>query len=238
MLVRLYIKDKLEKKGQIICLDEKQSHYLVNVLRLRVGDEFFVFDGSSGEYKAEITDLNKRAVTALLTEKVCEMQKSPDIWLLFAPLKKDKTDIVVQKATELGVRKIIPVQTAYTNAEKVRTERFELQAAEAAEQCRRLDIPDISAALSFDKALENWDNERTLFFLDERGLGKKVRETMLNSPKAAVLVGPEGGFSLAEAEKLRKLPFVKSISLGSRILRAETAVIAALSCWQSINGDW
>lgn len=238
MLVRLYIKDKLEKKGQIIFLDEKQSHYLVNVLRLRVGDEFFVFDGSSGEYKAEITDLNKRAVTALLTEKVCEMQKSPDIWLLFAPLKKDKTDIVVQKATELGVRKIIPVQTAYTNAEKVRTERFELQAAEAAEQCRRLDIPDISAALSLDKALENWDNERTLFFLDERGLGKKVRETMLNSPKAAVLVGPEGGFSLAEAEKLRKLPFVKSISLGSRILRAETAVIAALSCWQSINGDW
>lgn len=238
MLVRLYIKDKLEKKGQIICLDKKQSHYLVNVLRLRVGDEFFVFDGSSGEYKAEITDLNKRAVTALLTEKVCEMQKSPDIWLLFAPLKKDKTDIVVQKATELGVRKIIPVQTAYTNAEKVRTERFELQAAEAAEQCRRLDIPDISAALSLDKALENWDNERTLFFLDERGLGKKVRETMLNSPKAAVLVGPEGGFSLAEAEKLRKLPFVKSISLGSRILRAETAVIAALSCWQSINGDW
>ena len=197
-----------------------------------------MFDGSSGEYKAEITDLNKRAVTALLTEKVCEMQKSPDIWLLFAPLKKDKTDIVVQKATELGVRKIIPVQTAYTNAEKVRTERFELQAAEAAEQCRRLDIPDISAALSLDKALENWDNERTLFFLDERGLGKKVRETMLNSPKAAVLVGPEGGFSLAEAEKLRKLPFVKSISLGSRILRAETAVIAALSCWQSINGDW
>ena len=173
-----------------------------------------------------------------MTEKVCEMQKSPDIWLLFAPLKKDKTDIVVQKATELGVRKIIPVQTAYTNAEKVRTERFELQAAEAAEQCRRLDIPDISAALSLDKALENWDNERTLFFLDERGLGKKVRETMLNSPKAAVLVGPEGGFSLAEAEKLRKLPFVKSISLGSRILRAETAVIAALSCWQSINGDW
>lgn len=238
MLVRLYIKDKLEKKWQIICLDEKQSHYLVNVLRLRVGDEFFVFDGSSGEYKAEITDLNKRAVTALLTEKVREMQKSPDIWLLFAPLKKDKTDIVVQKATELGVRKIIPVQTAYTNAEKVRTERFELQAAEAAEQCRRLDIPDISAALSLDKALENWDNERTLFFLDERGLGKKVRETMLNSPKAAVLVGPEGGFSLAEAEKLRKLPFVKSISLGSRILRAETAVIAALSCWQSINGDW
>lgn len=238
MLVRLYIKDKLEKKRQIICLDEKQSHYLVNVLRLRVGDEFFVFDGSSGEYKAEITDLNKRAVTALLTEKVCEMQKSPDIWLLFAPLKKDKTDIVIQKATELGVRKIIPVQTAYTNAEKVRTERFELQAAEAAEQCRRLDIPDISAALSLDKALENWDNERTLFFLDERGLGKKVRETMLNSPKAAILVGPEGGFSLAEAEKLRKLPFVKSISLGSRILRAETAVIAALSCWQSINGDW
>ena len=238
MLVRLYIKDKLEKNGQIICLDEKQSHYLANVLRLRAGDEFFVFDGSSGEYKAEITDLNKRAVTAVLTEKICEMQKSPDVWLLFAPLKKDKTDIVIQKATELGVRKIIPVQTAYTNAEKVRTERFELQAAEAAEQCRRLDVPDISAALSLDKALENWDNERTLFFLDERGLGKKVCETMLNSPKAAVLVGPEGGFSSAEAEKLRKLPFVKSISLGSRILRAETAVIAALSCWQSINGDW
>ena len=173
MLVRLYIKDKLEKKGQIICLDEKQSHYLVNVLRLRVGDEFFVFDGNSGEYKAEITDLNKRAVTALLTEKVCEMQKSPDIWLLFAPLKKDKTDIVVQKATELGVRKIIPVQAAYTNAEKVRTERFELQAAEAAEQCRRLDIPDISAALSFDKALENWDMSGRFSFWTSEVWGKK-----------------------------------------------------------------
>lgn len=238
MLVRLYIKDKLKEIGQVICPDEKQSHYLANVLRMRAGDDFFVFDGCSGEYKAKISELNKRTITAVLTEKTREIQYSQDIWLLFAPLKKDKTDIVIQKAAELGAARIIPVQTAYTNAEKVRTERFELQAIEAAEQCRRLDIPKIAEYRSLSKILENWDDSRTLFFLDERGGGQKIYEAMANSAKAAVLIGPEGGFSPEEAEKLHSLPFVKSISLGKRILRAETAAIAAISCWQAISGDW
>lgn len=238
MLVRLYIKSGLEKVGQVLRFEEKQSHYLANVLRMRIGDVLYVFDGKSGEYAAKITEINKHGVSAVLLEKTYEMQVSPDVWLLFAPLKKDKTDMVIQKATELGVTQIIPVQTTYTNAEKVRTERFEMQAIEAAEQCRRLDVPKIADCLSLNKILENWNPERTLFFLDERGGGQKIYEAMANSNKAAVLVGPEGGFSKEEAEKLRRLSFVKSVSLGKRILRAETAAIAALACWQAISGDW
>ncbi len=238
MIVRLYYKESLNDIGQIVEFDEKQSHYLSNVLRLRAGDLVYLFDGKNGEYKAELTEINKKNVRAVLREKSRKMQCSPDIWLLFAPLKKDKTDMVVQKAVELGTSRIIPVQTAFTNAEKVRLERYEAQAIEAAEQCRRLDLPEISKVQTLDKVLENWDADRILFFLDERGAGGKITEAMPECKKAAIIIGPEGGFSESEAQKLRSLPFVKSISLGQRILRAETAAIAALSCWQAINGDW
>lgn len=238
MIVRLYYREKLEKAGQSVELDEKQSHYLSNVLRMGVGDTFLMFDGQSGEYEAKITEVKKKSVTAELLQKTREIGNLPDIWLLFAPLKKDKTDMVIQKATELGVSRIIPVQTAYTNSEKVRLERLKLQAIEAAEQCRRVEIPQIEQAAVLDKVLEKWDKQRILFFLDEKGAGKNIAEVMKNSPKAAIIVGPEGGFSQDEAKKLRAFSFVKTISLGQRILRAETAAIASLSCWQAINGDW
>lgn len=238
MIVRLYYKENLNGVGQFVEFDEKQSRYLGNVLRLRAGDEIYLFDGKNGEYKAELTEINKKSVRAVLRKKSREMQASPDIWLLFAPLKKDKTDMVLQKAVELGVSRIMPVQTAFTNAEKVRLERYEAQTIEAAEQCRRLDLPEISNVQALDKILENWNAERTLFFLDERGAGGKITEAMPGCKKAAIIIGPEGGFSESEAQKLRSLSFVKSVSLGRRILRAETAAIAALACWQSINGDW
>ena len=238
MIVRLYYKEKLDEIGQIIELDEKQSHYLNNVLRLDIGSTFFVFDGLSGEYEAEIVGTKKKGVTVKLLKKTREIGKMPDIWLLFAPLKKDKTDMVIQKATELGVSRIVPVQTVYTNSEKVRLERLEIQAIEAAEQCRRVEIPQLAQVVTLDKILENWDSQRILFFLDEKGSGKNIAEVMKNSPKAAIIVGPEGGFSSEEAKKLQTYSFVRSISLGQRILRAETAAIASLSCWQAINGDW
>lgn len=237
MIVRLFFNNRLEA-GQIICLDEKQSHYLGNVLRLRTGDVFYVFDGQTGEYEAQITEFAKHGATAVIGSKTKEMSLSPDIWLLFAPLKKDKTDMVIQKATELGVRKIIPVRTAFTNAEKVRIERFTAQAVEAAEQCRRLDVPVIEDVQLLPELLKNWDVSRTLLFLDEKGRGRKIIDALSGQNKAAVLIGPEGGFRSDEAQMLEELPFVKSVSLGQRILRAETAAVAALACWQAVNGDW
>lgn len=238
MIVRLYIKEQLLAMGQNLILDAKQSHYLGNVLRLKERDFFYVFDGLNGEYKAQIIHLNKQNVEIELVEKTREMTNVPDVWLLFAPLKKDKTDIVIQKATELGVQCIIPVRTAYTNTETVRLERFETQAIEAAEQCRRLDVPTIFPIVSMEKVLKDWDTQRTLFFLNERGNGEHILKAMECEKKAAILVGPEGGFSPEEVDKLSSLSFVKNISLGQRILRAETAVISALSCWQAVNGDW
>ncbi len=238
MIIRLYIKEQLSAVGQNLILDAKQSHYLSNVLRLKERDFFYAFDGINGEYKIQITHLNKQNVQVELVEKTREMTKSRDVWLLFAPLKKDKTDIVIQKATELGVRRIVPVRTAYTNAETVRLERYNSQAIEAAEQCRRLDVPTISSVVSLENVLKDWDVQRTLFFLNEKGNGEHILKAMESAKKAAILVGPEGGFSQEEVDNLSALPFVKNISLGQRILRAETAVISALSCWQAVNGDW
>ncbi len=237
-MIRLFYNGKIEKIGQLMELDDKQSHYLCNVMRLQNNDCFAVFDGKSGEFEAQIIKCDKKKAQAVITKKMREMQASPDVWLLFAPLKKDKTDMVVQKATELGVAKIIPVITEYTNAEKVRTERFVTQSIEASEQCRRLDVPQICEAVGLSKILDGWDDTRVLFFMNEKGNPANIIDVMKNCKKSAILVGPEGGFSEKEREKLLALPFVKNIFLGQRILRAETAVISALACWQATNGDW
>ena len=238
MIVRLYCNEKLKEIGQRVCLNDKQIHYLGNVLRMKIGDVFYLFDGENGEFEAQISDMSKKSGLAVLLKQTQKMRRSPDVWLLFAPLKKDKTDMVLQKATELGVRKIIPVQTDFTNAEKVRLERYETQVEEAAEQCRRLDVPELENISTLDKVLENWPEDRTLFFMNEKGAGSQVLNLLANAPKAAILIGPEGGVSQQECKKLLERPFVKSIYLRGQILRAETAAIAALSCWQAVNGDW
>lgn len=239
MIIRLYTGEKIHGAGQILPLEEKQCHYLGNVLRLSAGESFYLFDGCSGEYKAEYQPESHKKGAAVIKEKCRDFEASPDILLLFAPLKKDNTDMVIQKATELGVCGIMPVVTEYTNSGKIRTERFEAQAVEAAEQCRRLDVPRIYPAQKLPEVLKNWEDDRTLFFLNERGTGGDILPVLsAGGRKAAVLIGPEGGFSADEEKLILSFPFVRPLFLGKRILRAETAAVAALSCWQAACGDW
>lgn len=236
--IRLFIEDNIALNNTLT-IEEKQAHYLINVMKQRVGNVIQLFNNKDGEFDAEIINVSKKNVEVLITKKTKDYSVSPDIWLLFAPLKKDQTDFVIQKATELGVRKIIPTITSRTNSEKVRIERFISQSIEAAEQCRRVDLPEISPAISLEKILQSWDKERTLYFMDETGKGINIIKAFsTKSPKSAILVGPEGGFDKKELEILEKLDYTQGVTMGNRILRAETAVVAAISCWQAISGDW
>lgn len=221
--------------------NESQAHYLLNVLRLESGEEVKLFDGQSGEYLGIITQKAKKTCTFRIAEKLRDIEYSPDLWLLFAPVKKDKTDFIIAGATELGVCKIIPVITKHTISERIKKERFEAQVIEAAEQSRRLDIPQVGEAESLENIIKNWPQGRILYFMDETGNGGCITEVFGQASRlqpSAILVGPEGGFSEEELDQLRKLPFAKGVSMGKRILRAETAVQAALSCWQACCGDW
>lgn len=236
--IRLYVADKL-CEGMELSLNEKQAHYLTNVMKLAIGDSLLAFDNASGEFECEIVSASKKNCTIKVCEQTREFTKCPDIWLLFAPVKKDQTDFIIQKATELGVSVIQPVITTRTIADKVKIERFEAQSIEACEQCRRVDLPHIYEALPLNKVIDNWDKKRTLYFMDETLQSQPVAIAFdPEQKKAAILVGPEGGFSEEELSRLRQLPFSKGVTMGKRILRAETAVAAALSCWQMIAGDW
>ncbi len=226
------------QSGGIYETTEPQAHYLKDVMRLKLGDDVFLFDGVNGEFSANISQINKKFITLNVNQKVADFQKSPDVWLLFAPLKKDNTDIVVQKAVELGVSKIVPVLTQYSSA-AIKLERMRAQVIEAAEQSRRTDLPEVLPLISLEKLLEQWDRKRTLVYLNETGDGLSFLEASRKmAAPTAFLVGPEGGFSLEEFEMLKSLPYTLSLALGPRILRAETACIAALSCWQAFCGDW
>ena len=236
--IRIYIEKKLHI-GEMVEIDEKQAHYLINVMKQKTGNKLFCFNNKDGEFEGEIETISKKSLSMRVLSKSKNFEKSPDIWLLFAPLKKDQTDFVIQKSTELGVRKIIPTLTLRTNSEKVRTDRFQVQAIEAAEQCRRVDLPEISEAISLEKLLQTWDSTRVLFYMDETGNGKRITEAFSkNNQPSAILVGPEGGFDKKELELLKKMNYTEAVTMGTRIMRAETAVTAALSCWQAICGDW
>ncbi len=237
--IRLFCPGPLQI-DQTVELAEKNAHYLLNVMKLSCGDKLWLFDNQNGEFEAEIVEATKKKCRLKLITQSQEFFQSPDLWLLFAPLKKDKTDFVIEKACELGVRKICPTLTARTNSEKVRLERLTAQTIEACEQCRRVDLPEIQSPLPLPKLLQNWPKERILFLMDESGKGTPIAQAFAAccGKKAAILVGPEGGFAPQEFELLQKYDFVKSISLGPRILRAETAAAAALSCWQALCGDW
>ncbi len=237
--IRLFVEESSLCPEEQILLPEKQSHYLQNVMKHNIGSRILCFDGKSGEYECELVECGKKACRIKVLQKTKDFYACPDIWLLFAPVKKDQTDFIIQKATELGVGKIVPVITERTISDKVKKERFMLQAVEACEQCRRVDVPEIEEAVPLDKLLSGWNTERKLYFMDETGSGKNIREAFASAAvPAAVLVGPEGGFSEKELEKLRKQPYTEAVTMGKRILRAETAVAAALSCWQALSGDW
>lgn len=237
--IRLFVGQQLKTEAYIE-LSENQSHYLANVMRCRDGEQIYCFNGQNGEFLCRLEHVDKKRTQINILEQTKKPQAEPDIWLLFAPLKKDKTDFVIEKATELGVSKIQPVITRYTNTEKIKIERFITQATEASEQCGRLSVPEIAEPMTLEKLLASWDKKRVLFFLDERRQGSSAAEVFASEKdiSAAVLIGPEGGFDETEAKLLNQCPFVKNVSLGPRILRAETACLSALAVWQAVAGDW
>jgi 16S rRNA (uracil1498-N3)-methyltransferase len=244
------------REGARVALDPDQARYLVQVLRLKVGDAARVFNERDGEWDASLAEAGKKSTVLAVgaRRRVPEPPKT-DLHLLFAPVKRARTDAIVEKATELGVTAIRPVMTSRTNAERVRLDRLASIAREAAEQCERLDLPDVRAPERLDRVLDGWaesDPGRRLLFLDEAagGDGSPWRENSAGASPArdalvaagggpwAVLIGPEGGFAPEERALLRSQAFVTPASLGPRILRADTAAIAALSLWQAVVGDW
>ena len=237
-IARLFTPQQLVE-GQEITLPADQSRYLTRVMRLEPGATVRVFNGQDGEWRCELAGTPKSAL--LIPQAHTRPQVSgPNLSLLFAPIKKARTDFIIEKATELGVQTIQPVFTDYCQTNRVRIDRFESLAIEAAEQTERMDIPDIRDALALPKVLSEWNSDRPLIFCDESAdaapLSKYSKQ--LHEKPAAILIGPEGGFSPKERQMLRSLDFVIPITLGPRILRAETAVVSALTLWQSLVGDW
>ncbi|MET0181965.1 MAG: 16S rRNA (uracil(1498)-N(3))-methyltransferase [Caulobacterales bacterium] len=242
---RLYIEDALHEGAQL-SLDDGQSRKLTSVLRLGPGSGVRVFN-EEGEWRAIIAAASKKGVTVEIGAQSRQARRAPDLDLLFAPVKRDATDLVVEKATELGVRRIRPVITARTIADTVRLDRLSLIARSAAEQTERFDIPEIAPPLPLIKALDGWEEARALIYADEAGEvwgGEKARDiaralAALNADAPlAVLIGPEGGFTPEERTLLRSKRCVIPVSLGPRILRAETAAIATLAVVQALVGDW
>lgn len=248
---RLYVAPELSE-GADIPIDGDQAHYLTRVLRLGVGDPVRLFNGRDGEFEASVSAVTKSTARLALVKRVREQAGVPDLWLLFAPLKKARTDFVVEKAVELGAAEILPVITERTDADTVRVDRLARLAIEAAEQTERLDVPPVREAVKLPALLAGWDPTRTLIYADEAGdeggkpwggdAGKAdpLADVLsgLGDGPAAILIGPEGGFSPVERKRLRELPFVRPVGLGPRILRAETAAVAALALWQAVRGDW
>jgi len=236
--IRLYVDHPLGP-GQTVDLSRDHAHYLFGVMRLSLGAEIALFNGQDGEWRAEVTQASKRGGILTCTDQTAPLQMPPDVWLLFAPIKKARTDFIVEKAAELGAARICPVQTEFTNSERIRQDRLQAHAIEAAEQCGGTYVPEVSDLRRLSDVLADWPEDRQLIFADEALVG--AREALAAAPEAqkwAILIGPEGGFSAGERGKLTSLPFVTPISLGPRILRADTAAVAALTLWQSARGDW
>jgi 16S rRNA (uracil1498-N3)-methyltransferase len=234
-LPRLFVRQALSD-GIAVQLDTAQANYLGNVLRLGVGDQLLLFDGHSGEWLARIAECGKKRGALTVDCRTREPEKIVDVWLAFAPVKRSQTDWLVEKATELGVGRLLPVMTQRTVAERVRLERLQAIAIEAAEQCGRTRLPQIEEPATLKHLLERRDRSRKLYFADESG-GESAGEAF--KPGAAtILTGPEGGFTEEERAMIRAAPGAVSISLGPRILRAETAALAALATYMALAGDW
>jgi 16S rRNA (uracil1498-N3)-methyltransferase len=236
---RLFVTASLEP-GDAVTLDEGQSHYLLHVLRAKAGDRVLLFNGRDGEWLGEISATSKRGVTVALRAVTAQQTEVPDVWLLFAPVKKTPSDYLAQKATELGARKLQPVFTRRTIVTRINQERLKANAVEAAEQSARLTVPEIGEAVALEKLLDAWPRERKIFFCDEGGDAKPLAQAAREAGEGpcAILTGPEGGFDPEEREALRARDFVTPVTLGPRILRADTAALAALAIWQSVRGDW
>lgn len=239
--VRLYTQQPLTENA-CISFSPEQSHYLVNVMRLSVGDSVLLFNGKDGLWHSEINSLAKKSVTAISIFKQQEQISSTDLWLAFSPIK-NKTETVVEKATELGISCIMPVITSHSVVRSLNYDKLQKHAIEAAEQCERLDVPKITTYQNLAALISGWNSSRILLYGDESGGGKPISE-VVNSIKnnkdqsLGILIGPEGGFSAEEFSLLRTCSFAVPFGMGARILRADTAAVAAIACVQAQLGDW
>jgi 16S rRNA (uracil1498-N3)-methyltransferase len=235
-LPRLFVRAALGE-GAEVELDPKQANYLGNVLRMGAGAELLLFDGASGEWLAHIAEAGKKRMTLTVERRTREAEIIPDVWLAFAPVKRAQTDWLVEKATELGVARLLPVMTERTVAEGVRLDRLEAIAIEAAEQCGRTRLPDIAEPVPLQRFLASREAARTLYFADESRDGEPPLAAFRPGP-ALIQVGPEGGFTDGERTSIRSAANSVAISLGLRILRAETAALAGLAAYMTVAGDW
>jgi len=238
--IRLYVPDKLSLK-KIILFKPKQIHYLKNVMRKKNKDFLLIFNEVNGEFLAEIETSNKKIMTAKVIKKIREPEKNTDIWVLFAPVKKTPTEYIIQKVTELGASKILPVFTDRTITKNVNLKRMNEIAVEASEQCERITVPEILPMQKLTNVIDTWESKRKIYYADESIRDKK--ESIKKNYKlfsafcGAILVGPEGGFSSQEIDYLKQKKFIMPITFGPRILRSDTAVITAMVLWHSFNGD-
>ena len=235
---RLFLEERMET-GAAIELDRAQSRYLTGVMRRGDGDPVRLFDDATGEYRARLSISAGGRCLATIEEKLAPREQVPDLWLCASPLQRDNFALVAEKACELGVRRFVPVEMRRSVVRKVNEARLRKRMIEAAEQCERTALPELAAMTKLDRLLQDWPAERTLFFADELG-GEPAAGAFAEPSEggAALLIGPEGGFDDAERAAIRALPQARAISLGPRILRAETAAIAATALWMAIAGDW
>ncbi|MEO3428376.1 16S rRNA (uracil(1498)-N(3))-methyltransferase [Pelagibius sp. CAU 1746] len=245
---RLYVDDALAAERSL-GLDHGQAHFLRSVLRLTPGATLAVFNGRDGEWLAEIEGLGKGWCSLTLLEQRRAPAPEPDLWLCFAPIKRARIDFMAEKATELGCSVLQPVMTRFTAVSRVNEERLAANAREAAEQCERLTVPEVRETVSFGRLLDAWPEGRRLLVCAEWGEARPIVEALQTiraetggaaQPRPqpwAIMTGPEGGFAESELDALRKLPFVTPVGLGPRILRADTAALAAIACWQAVLGD-
>jgi 16S rRNA (uracil1498-N3)-methyltransferase len=239
---RLYIPDDLAA-GASLALAEGQAHYLRSVLRLAPGAQLALFNGRDGEWSGRIEGIAKGKCSVVLDAQTRPQVAEPDLWLIFAPVKRARIDYLVEKATELGVAALYPVRTQRTIVERVNVARLQANATEAAEQTERLTVPVVHPPETLSALIASWPQERRLVVCDERGRAAPIAEIIGGlrdrlASGAAVLIGPEGGFTETELDGLANLPFVSPVSLGPRVLRADTAALAALAVFQALAGDW
>ena len=241
--VRLYLDQTLASGGAVV-LNRDRTHYLRDVIRLGPGDAVSAFNGRDGEWLCRIETAEKRSIALRTERRLAPQPDGVDLWLLFAPLKRGPGDTLVVKAVELGASALVPVMTARTVSKRVRQARMRSLAVEAAEQCGRCDVPETREPMPLSEVLDDWPAGRRLMFCDESGDSPPVADVLAGMRNGesegpwAVLIGPEGGFTREERALLRARPFVHPVDLGPRLLRAETAAIAALACWQAVIGDW
>lgn len=237
-MIRLFVPQDLAA-GAELSLDEGQSRYLAAVMRAKPGDELRVFNGRQGEWRALVAQVGKRAVALQVIDPARPQEPGPDLDLIVALVKRAALETIVEKAAELGARRVRPVLTERTNADHTRVDRLQAIATEASEQTGRLDVPQVLEPVKLEKLVAEWERGRRLLFCDEAGGAKPALEALKGAIGPwAILIGPEGGFSPREREMLRGLPYATAATLGPRILRADTAAISALTLWQAAAGDW